>query len=70
MSLSLGTGGVRTVVDLLAATYGPDGVHVAPVTVGGPVAPGGEYDPDDIAEHYWRLHTQPRGAWEREVRHG
>jgi hypothetical protein len=22
-----------------------------------------------IAEHYWRLHTQPAGAWEREVVH-
>ena len=25
------------------------------------------FDPDEIAEQYWRLHTQPRGAWEREV---
>jgi len=37
------------------------------VTVGGAVAPGGPYDPDQIAEHYWRLHTQPRQSWEREV---
>ena len=40
------------------------------MTVGGTVAPGTAYDPDDIAEHYWRLHTQPRDAWEREVRYG
>jgi hypothetical protein len=33
------------------------------------VEPGTAYDPDDIAEHYWRLHTQPRGQWEREVLH-
>ncbi|MHA6627671.1 SDR family oxidoreductase [Pseudonocardia sichuanensis] len=70
VSLSLGKAAVRTAVDLLHATYGPAGVHVASVTVGGPVAPGTAYDPDDIAEHYWRLHTQPRGSWEREVRHG
>jgi NAD(P)-dependent dehydrogenase (short-subunit alcohol dehydrogenase family) len=70
VSLSIGKAGVRTVVDLLDATYGPSGVHAASVTVGGHVAPGTAYDPDDIAEHYWRLHTQPRGSWEREVRHG
>jgi len=70
VSLSLGKAAVRTAVDLLDTTYGPAGVHVASVTVGGPVAPGTAYDPDDIAEHYWRLHTQPREDWEREVRHG
>jgi len=36
-------------------------------TVGGAVAPGGPYDPDQIAGHYWRLHTQPRPAWEHDV---
>ncbi|MGI5126140.1 SDR family NAD(P)-dependent oxidoreductase [Pseudonocardia sp. CA-107938] len=70
VSLSLGKAAVRTAVDLLDATYGPAGVHVASVTVGGPVAPGTAYDPDDIAEHYWTLHTQPRAEWAREVRHG
>ena len=67
-SLSLGKVGVRGLVELL--TGWQDRVHVASVTVGGPVAPGTAYDPDDIAEHYWRLHTQPAGEWEREVRHG
>ena len=31
------------------------------------MAPGSAFDPDDIAEHYWRLHTQPAAAWQREV---
>ena len=66
-SLSLGKAGVRALTDLLAKAYGPSGVHVATVTVCGPVAPGSAFDPDDIAEHYWRLHTQPLDAWEREV---
>jgi NAD(P)-dependent dehydrogenase (short-subunit alcohol dehydrogenase family) len=70
LSLSLGKAGVRALVDMLNQQYGPAGVHVASVTVGGPVAPGGAYDPDDIAEHYWRLHTQDRAQWEHEVRHG
>ncbi|MFB7358188.1 SDR family NAD(P)-dependent oxidoreductase [Streptomyces gardneri] len=70
VSLGLGKFGVRTLVDLLDAQYGPAGVHVASVTVPGAVARGTAYDPDDIAEHYWRLHTQPRDGWEREVVHG
>ncbi|MFG3191087.1 SDR family NAD(P)-dependent oxidoreductase [Streptomyces omiyaensis] len=69
VSLSLGKAGVRALVELLDAEYGPSGVHVATVTVGGAVAPGTAYDPDDIAERYWRLHAQPRERWEREVVH-
>jgi len=66
-SLSLGKAGVRALTELLARAYEPSGVHVATVTVAGAVAPGSEFDPDDIAEHYWRLHTQPADAWQREV---
>lgn len=69
VSLSLGKAGVRTLVTLLDQEYGPSGVHVASVTVAGRVAPGTSYDPDDIAEHYWRLHNQPRHRWEWEVLH-
>ncbi|GAB3967482.1 SDR family NAD(P)-dependent oxidoreductase [Actinoallomurus acanthiterrae] len=69
VSLSLGKAGVRTLVELLHQEYGPAGVHVASVTVAGPVAPGTAFDPDDIAEHYWRLHTQHREEWDREILH-
>ncbi|MGI5281796.1 SDR family NAD(P)-dependent oxidoreductase [Nonomuraea polychroma] len=68
-SLSLGKSGVRTLVALLDQEYGPAGVHVATVTVAGPVAPGTAFDPDGIAEHYWRLHTQTRDHWEQEILH-
>ncbi|MFD0899585.1 SDR family NAD(P)-dependent oxidoreductase [Actinomadura sediminis] len=64
-TLSLGKAAVRTLVALLDQRYGPSGVHAATVTVDGPVAPGTAFDPDDIAEHYWRLHERP----EREVLH-
>ncbi|TGB07302.1 SDR family NAD(P)-dependent oxidoreductase [Streptomyces sp. MZ04] len=67
VSLSLGKAGVRTLVKLLDMEYGPSGVHVATVTVAGPVAPGTAFDPDDIAEHYWRLHAQARPQWQQEV---
>jgi short-subunit dehydrogenase len=66
-SLSLGKAGVRALTTLLASEYGPAGIHVATVTVSGAVVPGGPYDPDLIAGHYWRLHTQPRPAWEHDV---
>lgn len=66
-SLSLGKAGVRALTRLLAREYEPTGLHVATVTVGGAVSRGGRYDPDRIAEEYWRLHAQPPGAWEREV---
>jgi short-subunit dehydrogenase len=66
-SLSLGKAAARALTKLLASEYGPAGLHVATVIVGGAVAPGGPYDPDRIAGLYWRLHTQPAQAWEHEV---
>ncbi|MYW74626.1 SDR family oxidoreductase, partial [Pseudonocardia sp. SID8383] len=69
-SLSLGKAGLRALAELLDAEFGPRGVRSATVTVCGPVAPGTAYDPDDIAEHYARLHRLPAGAWPVDVRHG
>jgi NAD(P)-dependent dehydrogenase (short-subunit alcohol dehydrogenase family) len=66
-SLSLGKAGVRALTELLARAYEPAGVHVATVTVAGTVAPGSAFDPDEIAEEYWRLHAQRPGSWERVV---
>jgi NAD(P)-dependent dehydrogenase (short-subunit alcohol dehydrogenase family) len=66
-SLSLGKAGVRTLTEMLADEYGPSGVHVATVTVCGPVAPGTAFDPDDIATEYLRLHRQPPEQWEHRV---
>ena len=66
-SLSLGKAGVRALADLLARAYEPLGIHVATITVAGAVAPGTAFDPDEIAEEYWRLHEQRVGSWEREV---
>jgi NAD(P)-dependent dehydrogenase (short-subunit alcohol dehydrogenase family) len=66
-SLSLGKAGVRALAGLLARAYEPLGIHVATITVAGAVAPGTAFDPDEIAEEYWRLHQQRVGSWEREV---
>jgi NAD(P)-dependent dehydrogenase (short-subunit alcohol dehydrogenase family) len=65
-SLSLGKADVRALTVLLAREYGPRNIHVATVTVDGTVAAGGQFDPDRIAEYYWRLHAQPREAWQHE----
>lgn len=66
-SLSLGKAGVRALTEMLDAQYGPAGIHVATVTVGGAVAPNSALNPGDIADEYWRLHTQSPGLWERDV---
>jgi len=66
-SLSLGKAGIRALTELLETRFGPSGVHVATVTVAGAVAPGTAFDPDEIAEQYWALHSQPPEEWQREV---
>lgn len=66
-SLSLGKAALRALVSVLDDEYGSSGVHVATITVSGTVAPGTAWDPDEIAEHYWRLYLQPREEWEREI---
>jgi NAD(P)-dependent dehydrogenase (short-subunit alcohol dehydrogenase family) len=69
-SLSLGKAGIRALTALLAKAYGPAGIHVATVTIAGAVEAGTAFDPDAIAELYWRLHRQPVEAWEHEVLYG
>ena len=65
-SLSLGKAGVRAVTTMLAERYTPLGVHAASITIAGEIAPRTPFDPDDIAEHYWRLHMQRRADWATE----
>jgi NAD(P)-dependent dehydrogenase (short-subunit alcohol dehydrogenase family) len=65
-SLGIGKAGIRSLAFAYAQELEPDGIHVATVTVAGNVKPGTPFDPDRIAAHYWRLHTQAKGAWETE----
>ena len=65
-SLGIGKAGIRSLAFAFAQELEPDGIHVATVTVAGSVQPGTPFDPDKIAAHYWRLHTQEKGAWETE----
>jgi len=66
-SLSLGKAGIRSLTISMAKELELDGIHVATVTVCGFVKPGTHFDPDAIAEEYWKLHAQPAGSWERET---
>jgi NAD(P)-dependent dehydrogenase (short-subunit alcohol dehydrogenase family) len=64
--LGVAKAGLRNLAYSTAAELGPDGVHVTTVTIRGMLKVGTAFDPDLIAEHYWRLHRQGRAEWEPE----
>ena len=69
-ALSIGKAGLRSLTFCLAQELAPEGIHVATVTVCGRVEPGTHFDPDRIADEYWKLHTEPAAAWTTEVTYG
>lgn len=66
LSLSIGKAGIRALAQGLFEGFGDAGVHVATVTVAGFVAPGSR-DADAVAERFWQLHAEPKGAWTPET---
>ncbi|GAA2836410.1 hypothetical protein [Nonomuraea rubra] len=42
---------------MLHDTLAGGGVHVAQVTIVGPIGPGARHEPDKVAQELWRLHT-------------
>lgn len=66
-SLGVGKAALRNLAFSLAKEVGPDGIHVATVTIAGLVRPGTGFDPLRIAEAFWALHVQARSGWEREI---
>lgn len=74
---------LRALAQSMARELGPEGIHVAHVVIDGPIdmpwirenfpqlveqrPPDGLLAPDDIAESFWTLHTQPRSAWTHEL---
>lgn len=77
---AIGKFGLRALTQSLAKAYAADGVHVAHIRLDcdliSPVMRdlyGDAYDPTtlaapaDVAEAYWWLHTQPKGAWSNEI---
>jgi NAD(P)-dependent dehydrogenase (short-subunit alcohol dehydrogenase family) len=67
-SLSIGKAAMRAAQTLVAAGVRDDGVHAATVTVAGAVKPGTDFDPDRIAELFWKAHTDSKDAWQTEYR--
>ncbi len=75
--------GLRAVAHGMAREFGKQGLHVGHVVIDGVIDgeqvnsrfPGikdnlgeeGMLQPDDIAEAYWMLHSQPRSAWTLEL---
>jgi NAD(P)-dependent dehydrogenase (short-subunit alcohol dehydrogenase family) len=66
-SLGIGKAGLRNLAFSLAQECKPLGIHVATVTICGAVQPGTKYDPDLIADEFWRLYRQPKGQWDTET---
>lgn len=64
---AVGKAAARALVLALAKEVEPLGVHVATVTILGAVAPHTPFDPKNIAETFWTLHSEPSGAWTTEV---
>ena len=70
-SLSMAKAAQATLVKVLREEGGGK-VHVAMVTVGGPVGSGeGEIEPERVAEEFWKLWSQKeKGEWDGERRCG
>jgi len=62
LSLSIGKSGIRALAQGLFESFRDKGVHIATVTVAGFVHPGSK-DAEAVAEQFWQLHSQPKGAW-------
>ncbi|MDQ3395516.1 MAG: SDR family NAD(P)-dependent oxidoreductase [Bacteroidota bacterium] len=57
-SLAIGKAGIRNLCFSLAAELKPFGIHVGTVTIMGSVQKGTRFDPNLIAEEFWKLHTE------------
>jgi len=66
-SLAVGKAGIRNLAFSMADELAPAGIHVATVTIAGLVKPGTHFDPDKIAEEYWKLHTQKPDRFAKEI---
>jgi short-subunit dehydrogenase len=66
-TLSLGKAALRSAATILCADLAEDGIRVASITIGGPVAAGTPFSPDRIAEEYWTI-VHSAGDWRSEFR--
>ena len=69
LSLSIGKAGIRALAVALFENFRAKGIHVATVTVAAAVSPESK-EAASVAEHFWRLYSQPKGAWTAESHYG
>ena len=65
-SLSVGKAAQRSLLLSLAQELGETGIHAATVTIAGMIQEDTAFDPSKLADHFWQLHSQPRGSFEVE----
>lgn len=66
-SLSIGKAGIRNLAFSLYAELKSKNIHAATVTINGFVKPGTKWDPEFIAEAFYKLYEQKQGEFEREM---
>lgn len=66
-SLAVGKAALRNLAWNLAVELEPHGIRATTVTILGEVKDGTLFDPERVAESYWRLHAQTTRPWSREL---
>ncbi len=66
LSISIGKAGIRAQALALFDALKEQGIHIASVTVATFVNPDSK-EATDIGEEFWKLYSQPKGAWTAEV---
>lgn len=66
-ALGMGKAALRNLAFSLAQELESDGIHVATVTITGPIAADTAFDPAMVADCFWELHTEPAGSWSPEL---
>jgi NAD(P)-dependent dehydrogenase (short-subunit alcohol dehydrogenase family) len=66
LSISIGKAGIRAMTLGLFENLKEQNVHIATVTVATFVNPDSK-EANDVAEEFWKLHSQPAGEWTAET---
>lgn len=66
-SLAIGKAAIRNFTYSLAQEYKEYGIHVGTVTINGMVKKGSKFDPDKIADEFWKMHKQSKKDWQTEI---
>jgi NAD(P)-dependent dehydrogenase (short-subunit alcohol dehydrogenase family) len=66
-SLSVGKAALHRLVLLLARDLAPSGIRVSTLTIRGAICVGTDFDPEKVAEAYWKAAAEPHEAWLDEV---